>query len=436
MKISHRALGAFVIAGLIAGSNSIATAKTVPQCAPVATATCDPQGNPLNPTSPPPLGNSAGSNAGTSGAAKTTGTAALVPLTYGLLSTQISQQSGLGNISDPTLVQMSDGSIRMFFLNGNEQQAGISGYDNLVHSFLSVDNGKTWTVEAGVRMTVQSPVSVSATSGTYEGWGWFHQPSGDQLMHFTSSNGKDFTSVGGSSPSTSICKSSTGTSASRLGDPQIVKVASGYIAYAHDAGTQTSPPFTRFVCGMTSVDGTTWTVDSAKTISLSSDIQTNLETYRNRSGVIEQILPIDTTAAGGRKVGMQVRTSTNDGNSWSSLSELSFFAADPDRLDIANGDSLLAFGNFDPRKGGLLAITKKITTKYKASRVNSGQTGVVWTISGAKKQEIKVKNLCLGQDVTSKAKIVASGKNFKVTYSDVSTSGCVYAVIGSVQAIQ
>ena len=433
MKAIRRFASSIAVIGVIVGSGSIANAKTVPQCAPVATATCDPQGNPLNPATPPPLGNASGSKAPTT---SSSGTASLVPLTYGLLSTQVSQQSGLGNISDPSIIQMSDGSLRMFFLNGNEQQAGITGNDNLVHSFLSTDNGKSWTLESGVRMTVQSPVSVNAINGSFEGWGWYHQPGGDQLTHFTSANGKDFTQVGASAVTTSACKSSAGVSAAHLGDPQMVKVASGYIAFAHDSGNQTSPPFTRFVCGLTSTDGNTWTVDAGKTVSLSTDIQTNPETYRNRSGVIEQILPIDTSAAGGRKVGMQVRTSTNDGATWSSLSELSFFAADPDRLDLANGDSLLAFGNFDPRKGGLLAVTKKISTKYKASRVTSGQTGVVWTISGAKKAEIKLKNLCLGVDVTSKAKFATSGANVKVTYSDSVGSGCVYAVIGAVQAIQ
>jgi hypothetical protein len=133
MKSFQRVIGTIAVIGLIAGSSSMAMAKTNPQCAPVATATCDPQGNPLNPTAPPPLGNAAGTKAPATGATKTTGTATLVPLTYGLLSTQVSQQSGIGNISDPALVQMADGSIRMFFLNGNEQQAGISGYDNLVH---------------------------------------------------------------------------------------------------------------------------------------------------------------------------------------------------------------------------------------------------------------------------------------------------------------
>ena len=94
------------------------------------------------------------------------------------------------------------------------------------------------------------------------------------------------------SVTTSACKSSAGVSAAHLGDPQMVKVASGYIAFAHDSGNQTSPPFTRFVCGLTSTDGNTWTVDAGKTVSLSTDIQTNPETYRNRSGVIEQILPM------------------------------------------------------------------------------------------------------------------------------------------------
>lgn len=95
----------------------------------------------------------------------------MVALNYVLLSTVISLQSGLGNISDPALVQVADGSVRMFFMNGNEPQAGISGYDNLQHSYVSSDGGNTWTLESGVRMNVQSPVSVNAINGAYEAWG-------------------------------------------------------------------------------------------------------------------------------------------------------------------------------------------------------------------------------------------------------------------------
>ena len=366
-------------------------------------------------------------------------TSGMVALNYVLLSTVTSQQSGLGNISDPALVQVADGSVRMFFLNGNEQQAGISGYDNLQHSYVSSDGGKTWTLESGVRMSVQSPVSVNAINGAYEAWGKVLAPGNDQLVHFTSANGKDFTSVGGSVISTTACKGISGASAAHLGDPQMVKVAAGYIAYAHDSGNQTSPPFTRFVCALTSTDGTTWTVDPSKTISYSTDIQTNPETFRNASGVIEQILPIDvaTDPQTGARKGMQVRTSTNDGASWSALSELSFWGADPDRLDLANGDSLLAFGGFDPRKGGLLAVAKKQTTSYKASRVESGMEKITWVISGAAQSAIKIKNLCTSSDLSSTATFSTSGSNVTVSVSDsAGHTGCIYALIGAEQALK
>ncbi|TSA51608.1 MAG: hypothetical protein D4R44_07605, partial [Actinobacteria bacterium] len=355
-------------------TNALINAKKLSKAQTAQVAKCQ-RNVATSPTSPasPASGSTSGSTSG------------MVALNYVLLSTVVSLQSGLGNISDPALVQVADGSVRMFFMNGNEPQAGISGYDNLQHSYVSNDGGKTWTLESGVRMNVQSPVSVNAINGAYEAWGKVLAPGNDQLMHFTSANGKDFTSVGGGVIAVTACKGISGASAAHLGDPQMVKVATGYIAYAQDAGTQTIAPFTRFVCALTSTDGTTWMVDASKTISYSTDIATNLETFRNASGVIEQIIPIDIAAdpQTGARVGMQVRTSTNDGASWSALSELSFWGADPDRLDLANGDSLLAFGGFDSRVGGLLAVAKKQTTSYKASRVESGIEKVIWVISGA-----------------------------------------------------
>ena len=34
---------------------------------------------------------------------------------------------------------------------GNEPQAGISGYNNFIHSAISSDGGRTWVIESGVR---------------------------------------------------------------------------------------------------------------------------------------------------------------------------------------------------------------------------------------------------------------------------------------------
>jgi hypothetical protein len=360
-----------------------------------------------------------------------------VALSYGLLSAINAKSDGFGNIADPALLQMADGSIRMFFLNGNEPQSGIAGFDNLVHSYVSSDNGVTWSAEAGVRFNTRAPVSVAvAPGGGYEGWSWSRSMNlGDTLTHFTSGDGKDFTLAGGNIPSISSCKGKTGTAATNLGDPQIAKTATGYMAYAHDAGFSNSPPFQRFVCGFVSADGINWTLDASKTISYNYDIATNAEVYKNRSGIFELILPIDTTDPTNRKQGMSLMTSTDNGLTWSAISEISFSAADPERLDIANGDSLLAFGHFDHRSGGLLAVTKKISTGYKAARYNSGQTSVEWLVSGATKADIVVKNLCLNTVVTSSATFSTSGSNVKINYNDPGNPGCVYILVGSQKAI-
>jgi hypothetical protein len=363
----------------------------------------------------------------------------MVSLNYGLISYKISQREGLGNLADPALLQVGS-TLRMFFKNSNEPQIPLAGFDNKIHSFISSDNGVTWTLEAGVRVDVSSPITVrAAESGGYEAWAWV-AGGGDALTRFTSSTGSDFVKGVGNVVITAACKSADGVAAGFLGDSQVVKVASGYLAYAQDMQVTGKAPFKRQVCGLTSSDGNTWTLDASKTYAPQNDVQTNPETYRNASGVIEQILPIDKLdPQTNLRTGMQIRTSTNDGASWSELSELSFFAADPERLDLSNGDSLLAFGNFDQRQGGLLGVAKKISTNYKASRTESNMESVSWTISGAAQSAIKVKNLCLDKDLTSSVKFATSGSNITATYTADAGSkgnGCVYALIGTEQAIK
>ena len=379
-----------------------------------------------------------GSASGPTGGSTSTTTAGMVSLNYGLISYKTSQQAGLGNISDPALLQVGS-TVRMFFKNGNEPQIPLAGFDNKIHSYISSDNGVTWTLESGVRVDINSPITVrAAESGGYEVWGWV-SAGGDAMTRFTSATGSDFTKGSGNLINAAACKSADGVAAGFLGDPQVVKVASGYVAYAHDLAATGKAPYKRHVCALTSPDGVTWTLDTAKTFAPQNDVQTNPETYRNSSGVIEQIFPIDKLdPQTSLRSGMQIRTSTNDGASWSELSELSFFAADPERLDLTNGESLLAFGNFDHRQGGLLGVAKKISTNFKASRVERGMETVVWTISGATQAQVKIKNLCLDKDLTTSTSFTSSGSNVVATYTDATRggNGCVYALIGTEQAIK
>jgi len=97
-----------------------------------------------------------------------------------------SLENGLGNIADPSIVETSDGKLRVYFKNGNEPQAGISGYDNLIHSAVSSDGGRTWVVESGVRVPVQSPIEALVIGGKVSAWGWELSASGDSLVKYES----------------------------------------------------------------------------------------------------------------------------------------------------------------------------------------------------------------------------------------------------------
>ena len=74
-----------------------------------------------------------------------------------------------------------DGDLRVYFKNGNEPQAGISGFDNQIHSALSSDGGRTWVIEKGVRIPVQSPVEALVIDGKVAAWGWRLSATGDAL---------------------------------------------------------------------------------------------------------------------------------------------------------------------------------------------------------------------------------------------------------------
>jgi hypothetical protein len=103
-----------------------------------------------------------------------------------------SLENSLGNVADPSIVETSDGKLRVYFKNGNEPQSGISGYDNLIHSAVSSDGGRTWVVESGVRVPVQSPIEALVLDGKVSAWGWELSASGDTLVKYESSDGVNF----------------------------------------------------------------------------------------------------------------------------------------------------------------------------------------------------------------------------------------------------
>ena len=360
-------------------------------------------------------------------------------LKYGLVWSFTSQQMGLGNVSDPALLELPDGTLRLFFKNGNEPQMGLMGFDNKIHSFVSNDSGVSWSLEEGIRIEVNSPVSVGADpDGGYSAWGWIPGSDGDALTRFQSQDGRDFTSVGGAVVDASTCIDIAGKPSTLLGDPQVVQLDGGFVAYAHDLAALQDPPFKRPACRLVSPDGISWEVDADGTFAFEYDIQSNPELYKNIAGELELWFPVDRgdSAPHSQKI-TEIRTSS-DGVTWAENEALSWMAPDPDRLDLSNGRKLLAFGGFDQRAGGLLALAEQVETPYLAGRSETFDS-VEWRILGADPAEIQARNLCRDVDETANLEINEDDDFLRVLYqSDAEGPGstsCVFLLIGDSEAL-
>ena len=133
-----------------------------------------------------------------------------------------SKLNGLGNVADASIVEMNDGRLRVYFKNGNEPQANIGGFDNLIHSAVSSDGGRTWTIEEGVRVPVDSPIEALVIDNKVIAWGWEKSPTGDTLVRYESDDGFNFSKVEIPLFESRDCKDKEGNPMGNLGDPSIL----------------------------------------------------------------------------------------------------------------------------------------------------------------------------------------------------------------------
>ncbi len=373
---------------------------------------------PVNPagSGTAPVGNapsgSASSNFGL------TNTAEITPWAY--LSVIGSGSQGLGNVSDASLVQEPSGKIRVYFKNGNDSEANLKGFDNFIHSATSTDGGKTWTIESGVRIAVQSPVEVlPKTGGGYQAWGWGHKPGNDYLYYAESADGLTFTEIAIPGLDVTKCKTSSGQAMGPMGDPAIVKLSDGtWLMHLQGFGVgNTGPEFARWACVATSPDGKTWTPVQSRSYGGSPDVQTNPNIYMNKSGKIEWMWPSP----------LGVITKVGDGNDYGDANTY-IQAGDPERLDLADGTELYAMGGFDNRAGGVITFAKKVNNSYSIATVMGGpSTGgspnrkMTWTVSGASESQITVQNFCLNKNV----------KNISGATVTMTTTGGVVTVVAT-----
>ena len=347
-----------------------------------------------------------------------------------------SLENSLGNVADPSIVETSDGKLRVYFKNGNEPQSGISGYDNLIHSAVSSDGGRTWVVESGVRVPVQSPIEALVLDGKVSAWGWELSPSGDTLVKYESSDGLNFQKVDIPRFVQADCKDSNGNSFGSLGDPTITQLNDGTWIFHVQELVSPLGPFNRRACIATSSDGLTWSVQIDRSYGGEIDVTTNPAIKLNAAGVVEWIWPTYNH--------MEYRKGP-DGITWS---EPEFLppGGDPDFLDLSNGRQLLAFGNFSSRKGGVLIFTERVTTNYTITALNTGPTQAPtkkWLVEGANPADIQVVNVCLDLDLSTVQGASVEIKNvnnaLEVTVVDnnekFANPQCVYILVGPEQVM-
>ena len=348
-----------------------------------------------------------------------------------------SKLNGLGNVADASIVEMDDGRLRVYFKNGNEPQANIGGFDNLIHSAVSSDGGRTWTIEEGVRVPVDSPIEALVIDNKVVAWGWEKSPNGDTLVRYESDDGFNFSKVAIPLFESRDCKDKEGNPMGNLGDPSITQLNDGsWLMHAQELVSPTGD-FNRRACVATSPDNVTWTSQPDRMYGGGEeDVTTNPAIKRNSSGVIEWIWPT---------FNFMVYRSGSDGYTWSDPEYL-VSAGDPDFLDLNNGTKLLAFGNFGPRSGSALIFAKRITSNYKITVVETLKTSIpskTWKVEGARADEVKVVNICLDIDLanTQGASVEIKETNglLEVTASDSNETffnlSCVYILVGPEQVM-
>ena len=348
-----------------------------------------------------------------------------------------SKLNGLGNVADASIVEIDDGRLRVYFKNGNEPQANIGGFDNLIHSAVSSDGGRTWTIEEGVRVPVDSPIEALVIDNKVVAWGWEKSPNGDTLVRYESDDGFNFSKVAIPLFESRDCKDKEGNPMGNLGDPSITQLNDGsWLMHAQELVSPTGD-FNRRACVATSPDNVTWTSQPDRMYGGGEeDVTTNPAIKRNSSGVIEWIWPT---------FNFMVYRSGSDGFTWSDPEYL-VSAGDPDFLDLNNGTKLLAFGNFGPRSGSALIFAKRITSNYKITVVETLKTSIpskTWKVEGARADEIKVVNICLDIDLanTQGASVEIKETNgfLEVTASDSNETffnlSCVYILVGPEQVM-
>ena len=348
-----------------------------------------------------------------------------------------SKLNGLGNVADASIVEMDDGRLRVYFKNGNEPQANIGGFDNLIHSAVSSDGGRTWTIEEGVRVPVDSPIEALVIDNKVVAWGWEKSPNGDTLVRYESDDGFNFSKVAIPLFESRDCKDKEGNPMGNLGDPSITQLNDGsWLMHAQELVSPTGD-FNRRACVATSPDNVTWTSQPDRMYGGGEeDVTTNPAIKRNSSGVIEWIWPT---------FNFMVYRSGSDGLTWSDPEYL-VSAGDPDFLDLNNGSKLLAFGNFGPRSGSALIFAKRITSNFKITVVETLKTSIpskTWKVEGARADEVKVVNICLDIDLanTQGASVEIKETNglLEVTASDSNETffnlSCVYILVGPEQVM-
>ncbi len=255
-----------------------------------------------------------------------------------------------GPVADVTAIQLADGRVRLYlFAQGQGTRSAIS----------TNAEGTTFTAETGMRSTTATwgqPRVLRLSDGRIR----LYYTSGDGVRSGISTDGLTFTEESG----TRIANSTVGYA---IGAMSIVPAAGvGYRAYFSDLETPGAPPGGHRIRSAVSTDLLTWTLEPGIVLGVGAtsgitETATHPFALANADGSVTlyyQGERADLTIQGGSYRGLYRATST-DGRTFTTEQKTGIRnGGDPDVIVLANGTTMMYYGDVDPTIGGIILAAK------------------------------------------------------------------------------
>jgi hypothetical protein len=262
----------------------------------------------------------------------------LVPADFGVT---------MGPVADATAIQLTDGRVRLYlFAQGQGTRSAIS----------TDATGTSFTAEPGVRSNGPAwgqPRILRLSDGRVR----LYYFAGDGIRSATSTDGLIFVD----DPGIRIAKATLGY---EPGAPTIVAMAGGgHRAYFSDLERPGQPPGGHYIRSATSTDLLNWTVEPGIVLGVGAttgitETATHPFALANADGSVSLYYQGERQEGGGSYLGIY-RASSPDGRTFTTEQKTGIRkGGDPDVITLANGTTMMYYGDVEPQIGGVLFVAK------------------------------------------------------------------------------